>query len=179
MFIKLKFLSTFIIIISLSLVSLAAETNKEKIETKQSGYWTYYCENLQKKLHCEIAQKIIIGEQKLTFLIIYKFTKNKNSKIKENFNVITPLGVNLNKRLKIIFDNKTKFTEPFVKCENFGCIAVFDTSITLKHSLENYENMKIIFYDFNKDKPNSLEVPIDGFVKALNAIEQQLKSFSF
>ena len=49
------------------------------------------------KLH----KKIIIEEQKLIFLIIYKIAKNKNSNIKENFNVITPLGVNLDKRLKL------------------------------------------------------------------------------
>ena len=107
----------------------------------------------------------------------YKIAKNKNSNIKENFNVITPLGVNLDKRLKLTFDDKTKFTKPFFKCESFGCIAVFDVGIALKHSLENYENMKITFYDFKNEEPNSLEMPVSGFIEAFNAIEQQLKSF--
>ena len=156
---------------------VGSETIEKAIETKQSGYWTHYCEDLKERRHCEIAQKIIIEKQNLSFLIIYKITKDKNSTIKKNFNVITPLGVNLNKRLKISFDDKTKFTKSFLKCEAFGCITVFDISIALKHSLENYENMKITFYDFKNEEPNSLEMPINGFIEALSVIEQQLKSF--
>jgi len=166
-------------IFTLFFISFAAssEENAKPIETKQSGYWTYYCEDLQERKHCEIAQKIIIGEKKLTFLIIYKVTKNKNSNIKESFNVITPLGTNLDKRLKITFDDKTKFTKSFSKCEVFGCIALFDVGIALKHSLEKYENLKIIFYDFRNKEPNTLEMPINGFLEAFNNITQQLESF--
>ena len=37
--------------------------------------------------------------------------------------------------------------------------------------------MKITFYDFKNEEPNSLEMPVSGFIEAFNAIEQQLKSF--
>ena len=177
MIIKKTLTTGFIIILLLISFKVGSETIEKPIETKQSGYWTYYCEDLEERKHCEIAQKIIVEKQNLSFLIIYKITKDKNSTIKKNFNVITPLGVNLNKRLKISFDDKTKFTKSFLKCEAFGCITVFDINIALKHSLENYENMKITFYDFKNEEPNSLEMPINGFIEALSVIEQQLKSF--
>jgi len=177
MFLKKNFIVGITFALLLISSAVRSETTEKPIETKRSGYWTYYCEDIEDRRHCEIAQKIIIEEQKLIFLIIYKIAKNKNSNIKENFNVITPLGVNLDKRLKLTFDDKTKFTKPFFKCESFGCIAVFDVGIALKHSLENYENMKITFYDFKNEEPNSLEMPVSGFIEAFNAIEQQLKSF--
>ena len=177
MIIRKKIATGIIIILLLISFKAGSETIEKPIETKQSGYWTYYCEDLEERKHCEIAQKIIVEKQNLSFLIIYKITKNKNSNIKENFNVITPLGINLDKRLKISFEDKTKFTKSFLKCETYGCITVFDIGLALKHSLENYENIKITFYDFASEEPNTLEMPIKGFVEAFKAIEQQLKSF--
>ena len=88
-----------------SLFVIASETNEKKIETKRSGYWTYYCKNYENERHCEIARKISIKEHNETFLIIYKITKGVNQKVKESLNITTPPAtrVNIKKRLKIMF----------------------------------------------------------------------------
>ena len=95
-----------------SMLVIPSETNNKQVETKRSGYWTYYCINFEKQRQCKIARKINIEEQNETFLIIYNVTKDISSKVKESLNITTPPAprVNIKKRLKISFDNKTKFT---------------------------------------------------------------------
>ena len=162
-----------------SLFVIASETNEKQIETKRSGYWTYYCKNNEKERHCEIARKINIEEHNETFLIIYKITKDINPKVKESFNITTPPAtrVNIKKRLKISFDDKTKFTRSFLECEKTGCLAVFKSNRMLKYSLKNFNEIKIIFYGFEDEEPISLTLSMDGFIQALDDINQQLKSF--
>ena len=161
-----------------SLFVIASETNEKQIETKRSGYWTYYCKNFEKERQCEIARKINIEEQNETFLIIYKITKNINSNEKESFNITTPPAsrININKRLKISFDGKTKFTRSFLECEETGCLAVFKSNRMLKYSMKNFSEIKIIFYGFEDEEPISLTLSMDGFIQALDDINQQLKS---
>ena len=100
-------------------------------------------------------------------------------KVKESFNITTPPAtrVNIKKRLKISFDDKTKFTRSFLKCEETGCLAVFKSSKILKYSMKNFNKIKIIFHGFEDEEPISLTLPMDGFTQALNDINQQLKSF--
>ena len=162
-----------------SLFVIASETNEKQVETKRSGFWTYYCKNNEKGRQCEIARKINIEEQNDTFLIIYTITKDINSKVKESFNITTPPAtrVNIKKRLKISFDNKTKFTRSFLECEETGCLAVFKSNRMLKYSIKNFNEIKIIFYGFEDEEPISLTLPMDGFTQALDDINQQLKSF--
>ncbi len=162
-----------------SLLVIASETSDEQVNTERSGYWTYYCINYEKQRQCSIARKINIEEQNETFLIIYKVTKDINSKVKESFDITTPPAprVNINKRLKISFDDKTKFTRSFLKCESSGCLVIFGSDRMLKYSLKNFDKMKITFYVSEDEEPTSLTLPIDGFTKALDNINQQLKSY--
>ena len=160
-----------------SLFVIASETNEKQIETKRSGYWTYYCKNYEKERQCEIARKINIEEQNETFLIIYKVTKDINSKVKESFNITTPpvTRVNIKKRLKISFDDKTKFTRSFLECEETSCLVIFKNNKMLKYSMKNFNKIKITFYGIEDDEPISLTLPMDGFTEALNNIYQQLE----
>ena len=162
-----------------TLFVIASETNEKQVETERSGYWTYYCKNYEKERQCEIARKINIKEQNETFLIIYKITKDINSKVKESFDIMTPPAtrVNIKKRLKISFDDKTKFTRSFLKCEETGCLAVFKSRKILKYSMKNFNKIKITFYGFEDEEPISLTLPMDGFTQALDDTNQQLKSF--
>ena len=158
---------------------IPSETNKKQVETKRSGYWTYYCINFEKQRQCKIARKINIEEQNETFLIIYDVTKDISSKVKESLNITTPPAprVNIKKRLKISFDNKTKFTRSFLKCESDSCLVKFRGSKMLKYSLKNFNKIKITFYSSEDEEPISLTLPIDGFTEALNNVNQQLESY--
>ncbi len=162
-----------------SLTVISSETNKKQINTERSGYWTYYCVNDEKQKQCMIARKIIIEELNDTFLIIYDVTKDINSKVKESLNITTPPAprINIKKQLKISFDNKTKFTRSFLKCESNSCLVTFRGSKMLKYSLKNFNKIKITFYSSEDEEPISLTLPIDGFTEALNNVNQQLESY--
>ena len=162
-----------------SLSVISSEINKKQIKTERSGYWTYYCVNDEKQKQCKIARKIIIEKQNDTFLIIYDVTKGIDSKVKESLNISTPSAsrVNIKKRLKISFDNKTKFTRSFLKCESDSCLVMFKGGKILKYSLKNFKKIKITFYSSEDEEPISLTLPIDGFAKALNNVNQQLESY--
>ena len=174
-----NFLTGLLFILIFDSFLIASESTEKQIETKRSGYWTYYCKNNEKERQCEIVRKINIEEHNDTFLIIYRITKDINSKIKENFNITTPpdTKVNTKKRLKISFDDKTRFTKSFLKCEETSCLTVFKSNKMLKYSMKNFNEIKIIFYGFEDEEPISLTLPMDGFTQALDNINQQLKSF--
>ena len=174
-----SFLTGLLLILFFDSFLIASESNEKQIETKRSGYWTYYCKNNETERQCEIVRKINIEEHNDTFLIIYRITKDINSKIKENFNITTPpdTKVNIKKRLKISFDDKTRFTKSFLKCEETSCLAVFKSNKMLKYSMKNFNEIKIIFYGFEDEEPISLTLLMDGFTQALDNINQQLKSF--
>ena len=130
-----------------NLFTLATEKNEKPIKTELSGYWTYYCKNYDQQRHCEIARKIDIKDKNETFLIVYKITKD------------------------------TKFTRPFLKCENFSCLAVFKGNLIFKYSLKNYKKMKITFYVNENEEPISLTLEMNGFGEALNIVNQQLEFY--
>ena len=174
-----SFLAGLLLILFSDFFLIASETNEKQIETKRSGYWTYYCKNNEKEEHCEIARKINIEEQNETFLIIYNVTKDISSKVRESLNITTPPAprVNIKKRLKISFDNKTKFTRSFLKCESDSCLVMFRGGKMLKYSLKNFNKITITFYSSEDEEPISLTLPIDGFTEALNNVNQQLESY--
>ena len=158
-----------------SILVIPSEANKKKVETERSGYWTYYCINFDKQRECKIARKIHIEEQDETFLIIYNVTKDINSKVSESLNITTPPAprVNIKKRLKISFDNKTKFTKSFLKCENDSCLVMFRGGKMLRYSLKNFNKIKITFYTSEDEEPMSLTLPIDGFLEAFDIISKK------
>ena len=162
-----------------SMLVIPFETNKKQVETERSGYWTYYCINYEKQRQCKIARKINIEEQNETFLIIYNVTKDINSKIKESLSITTPPAprVNIKKRLKISFDDKTKFTRSFLECKETDCLVVFESNRILKYSMENFNKIKITFYSFEDEEPLSLTLPIDGFRQARDDLIQSLETY--
>ena len=174
-----SFQAVLLFILFSGLFVIASDSSEKQIETKRSGYWTYYCIDFEKQRQCKIARKINIEEQNDTFLIIYNVTKNINSKVKESLNITTPPAprVNIKKRLKISFDNKTKFTRSFLKCESDSCLVMFKGGRMLKYSLKNFNKMKITFYVTEEEEPISLTLPVDGFTGAFNDINKQLESF--
>ena len=136
-----KFLTVLLLLLLISNSEIIASEKEENlIETKRSGYWTYYCKNYQEERLCEIIRKINIEGQDETFLITYNISKDINSKIKQNLSIITPgeSRINIKKRLKISFDNKTKFTRSFLKCENDSCLVIFKGSKMLNYSFFDF-----------------------------------------
>ena len=174
-----NFLTILLFFMFSSLFAIASDSNEKKVKTERSGYWTYYCINFEKQRQCKIARKINIEEKNETFLIIYQVTKDISSKVKESFNITTPPAsrVNIKKRLKISFDNKTKFTRSFSKCESDSCLVMFRGGKMLKYSLKNFNKIKITFYSSEDEEPISLTLPNDGFTEALNSVNQQLESY--
>tara|TARA_B100001123_G_scaffold433622_1_gene558670 strand:- start:2771 stop:3298 length:528 start_codon:yes stop_codon:yes gene_type:complete len=155
---------------------VASEADKKKVEAKRSGYWTYYCIDREEQKECKIARKINIEEVNETFLIIYNISGNSSSKVKENLSITTPPvpRIDVKKRLKISFDNKTKFTRSFLECKDDGCLAIFKSYKALKYSLKNFKKIKITFYFSGDEEPTSLTLPLEGFSEALESINQQL-----
>ena len=174
-----SFQTVLLFILFSSLFVIASDSNEKKVKTKRSGYWTYYCIDFEKQRQCKIARKINIEKHNETFLIVYNVTKDISSKVRESLNITTPPAprVNINKRLKISFDNKTKFTRSFLKCESDSCLVVFRGGKMLKYSLKNFNKIKITFYSSEDEEPISLTLPIDGFTEALNNVNQQLESY--
>ena len=97
----------------------------------------------------------------------------------ENLNIITPsaIRVNTKKRLKISFDEKTKFTRSFLGCDETSCSIVFKGSRMIKYSLKNFNKMRITFYSIDDEEPVSLTLPMDGFTQALDDINKQLETY--
>ena len=56
--------------------------------------------NVNKKNQCEIIQTLTINNTNIQFSFAFSNFINDKNELKEVFNIITPLGVNVKKKLK-------------------------------------------------------------------------------
>ena len=101
----------FILILQLLFNNLTvADEKKEQpnVTTKQYRDWTLRCVKIQKKDECEVVQTLQVNNSNLKFTIAYTNFINEENELKEIINIITPLGVNLQKRVSLAFHKGTR-----------------------------------------------------------------------
>ena len=140
----------FILILQFSFHNLSVADEKEKqanITTEKYRDWSIRCVVFQKKENCEVIQVVQIKDTNLTFTIVYTNFINEENELKEVINIITPLGVNLQKRISLHFYKGIKINLPYLKCEAVGCIILItnnskDLFKALKMQLKNSITLK-------------------------------------
>ena len=63
--------------------------------------------NVNKKNQCEIVQTLTINNTNIQFSFAFSNFINEQNELKEVFNIITPLGVNLKKKVEVKFHEGT------------------------------------------------------------------------
>jgi len=172
----------FILILQFSFCNLSAADKKKKqpdVTTKQYRDWSIRCVIIQKKEDCEVFQVIQIKDTNLTITIAYTNFINEENELKEVINIITPLGVNLQKRISLNFHKGIKINLPYLKCEAIGCIILItnnskdpvDINIfdQIKKAMQKSIYYEIIINGFNRD-PVLVKSSLQGFDNALKAL---------
>jgi invasion protein IalB len=172
----------FILILQFSFCNLSAADEKKKqpnITNKQYRDWSIRCVVIQKKEDCEVFQVIQIKDTNLTITIAYTNFINEENELKEVINMITPLGVNLQKRISLHFHKGIKINLPYLKCEAIGCIILItnnskdpvDINIfdQIKKAMQKSIYYEIIINGFNRD-PVLVKSSLQGFDNALKAL---------
>ena len=172
----------FILILQFSFCNLSAADEKKKqpnVTTKQYHDWSIRCVIIQKKEDCEVFQVIQIKDTNLTITIAYTNFINEENELKEVINMITPLGVNLQKRISLHFHKGIKINLPYLKCEAIGCIILItnnskdpvDINIfdQIKKAMQKSIYYEIIINGFNRD-PVLVKSSLQGFDNALKAL---------
>jgi invasion protein IalB len=172
----------FILILQFSFYNLSAADEKKKqpnVTTKQYRDWSIRCVIIQKKEDCEVFQVIQIKDTNLTITIAYTNFINEENELKEVINIITPLGVNLQKRISLNFHKGIKINLPYLKCEAIGCIILItnnskdpvDINIfdQIKKAMQKSIYYEIIINGFNRD-PVLVKSSLQGFDNALKAL---------
>jgi|TARA_B110000459_G_scaffold86915_1_gene97254 invasion protein IalB len=172
----------FILILQFSFCNLSAADEKKKqpdVTTKQYRDWSIRCVIIQKKEDCEVFQVIQIKDTNLTITIAYTNFINEENELKEVINIITPLGVNLQKRISLNFHKGIKINLPYLKCEAIGCIILItnnskdpvDINIfdQIKKAMQKSIYYEIIINGFNRD-PVLVKSSLQGFDNALKAL---------
>tara|TARA_B110000259_G_C13854895_1_gene338361 strand:+ start:112 stop:687 length:576 start_codon:yes stop_codon:yes gene_type:complete len=172
----------FILILQFSFCNLSAADEKKKqpdVTTKQYRDWSIRCVIIQKKEECEVFQVIQIKDTNLTITIAYTNFINEENELKEVINIITPLGVNLQKRISLHFHKGIKINLPYLKCEAIGCIILItnnskdpvDINIfdQIKKAMQKSIYYEIIINGFNRD-PVLVKSSLQGFDNALKAL---------
>lgn len=175
-------INLFILIIQLLFNSLSiADEKKEQpsVTTKQYRDWTFRCVEIKKKNDCEIVQTLQVNNSNLKFTIAYTNFINEENELKEIINIITPLGVNLQKRVSLNFHKGTKVNLPYIKCEVVGCIisitnnskdpAVISLFNQIKKAMQTSIYFEIIINGFNQ-KPILIKSSLQGFKSALKEL---------
>ena len=147
--------------------------NQPNSLTKQYRDWVYRCVNVNKKNQCEIVQTLTINNTNIQFSFAFSNFINDENELKEVFNIITPLGVNVQKKVEVKFHEGTAVKLNFTKCEVFGCVI----------SLSNNSSDNAIVSLFNqiKDSMNKsifFELSIDAFQKDPLVIKSSLQGFN-
>ena len=121
---------------------LVAEDNVKNTTIKQYDYWSLKCEVANNDQNCQVLQTIKTNETNFQFTIIYqKFLNEKNIE-KEIIQFITPLGVNLDIKPAILFDEDPQINLKWTKCEPFGCVAVLTNNSEIKEIVNIFNNVK-------------------------------------
>jgi len=146
-----------------------------KVTTQQFKNWTYQCVEDHGKKNCEVSQSLQIQNSNIRFSINYVRFKNKDKDVKEIISIIGPLGVNLNRKLAIKFDDQKQLNLSWTKCEVVGCMVILSNNTKDKTSLENYNLIKKNFSSKQKaaigvagfrPQPLAIEINLNGFLKA-------------
>lgn len=146
-----------------------------KVTTQQFKNWTYQCIEDHGKKNCEVSQSLQIQNSNIRFSINYVRFKNKDKDVKEIISIIAPLGVNLNRKLAIKFDDQKQLNLSWTKCEVVGCMVILSNNTKDKTSLENYNIIKKNFSSGKKaaigvagfrPQPLAIEINLNGFLKA-------------
>ena len=162
-----------IFIIFLSFQTLLVAEDKVKNTTiKQYDYWSLKCEVVNDDQNCQVLQTIKTNETNFQFTIIYqKFLNEKNIE-KEIIQFITPLGVNLDIKPAILFDENPQINLKWTKCEPFGCMAVLTNNSEIKEIVK-------VFNDVKKGltKSKEMQLGIQGFNTEPLVVKFSLKGF--
>ena len=153
-----------------------------KVTTQQYTNWTYQCVEDHGKKNCEVSQSLQIQNSNIRFSINYVRFKNKDNDVKEIISVIGPLGVNLNRRLAVKFDDKEQLNLSWTKCEVIGCMVILTNNTKDKTSIDNYNKIKKSFSSGKKaaigvvgfgPQPLAIEISLDGFSQASKKLEEE------
>lgn len=167
--------------LSFSAVSFGNEDTEPRSVAKQYRDWTYNCvKQSNKKNQCEIIQTLQIQNSNLKFNFVYSNFINQENELKDIFTIITPLGVNLQKSLKLKFHEGMDAKLPYSKCEVIGCIMTISNNTKDKTVLSIFNQIKdamtkSIYFEIEidgfKNKPLTLKSSLQGFKAALKELE--------
>ena len=173
------FVNFFILILQFSFYNLSVADEKEKqanITTKKYRDWSIRCVVFQKKEDCEVFQIAQVKDTNLKFTIVYTNFINEENELKEVINIITPLGVNLQKRISLHFYKGIKINLPYLKCEAVGCIILITNNSKdpvdikifdqIKNAMQTSIYYEIIVNGFNRD-PVLVKSSLQGFEDAI------------
>ena len=166
----IKFILSLLVLASVSFTSKANEPNSV---TKQYRDWVYRCVNVNKKNQCEIIQTLTINNTNIQFSFAFSNFINDQNELKEVLNIITPLGVNVQKKVEIKFHEGTAVKLPINKCEAFGCVINLSNNTNSDATISLFNQIKA-----SMNKSTFFELSIDGFQKDPLVIKSSLQSFS-
>ncbi len=109
-------------VVNLSKLVAAEENSPPKVTTQQYDNWTYQCVESKKNKNCEVSQTIRIQNTNINFSLTYtKFEDDKKNK-RQIITIISPLGIDLKKKLSLKFDNEDQIELAWSSCEQVGCL---------------------------------------------------------
>ena len=168
-----KFLRLILFLVSIiNFKSTSTAQDQPDSLSKQYRDWVYRCVNVNKENQCEIVQTLTINKTNIQFTFSYSNFINDENELKETFNIITPLGINLKEKVEIKFYEGKAIKLSFSKCEVFGCVI----SVTNNSSDDVVLN---IFNQIKKSMKKSIffELKIDAFQKDPLVIKSSLQGF--
>ena len=176
MIFKKLLLKIFVLFFSILLTqSVVGEEKNDQPNSLSKQYrdWVYRCVNVNKKNQCEIIQTLTINNTNIQFSFAFSNFINEQNELKEVFNIITPLGVNLKKKIGLKFHEGTAVKLSFSKCEAFGCVITLtnnskdDAEKSLFNQIKAAQNKSVFF-----------ELSIDAFQKDPLVIKSSLQGFN-
>ena len=117
-----KILFITVVIFFYSKLVIAEEKVPPKVTTQQYDNWTYQCVESDKDKNCEVSQTIRIQNTNINFSVTYtNFIDDKKNKV-QLITIISPLGIDLKKKLSLRFDDKEEVNLAWSSCEQIGCL---------------------------------------------------------
>ena len=173
----------FIIILTLSKLAIAEEKSPPKVTTQQYDNWTYQCVESGKNKNCEVSQTIRIQNTNINFSVTYtNFIDDKKNKV-QLITIISPLGIDLKKKLSLRFDDKEEVNLAWSSCEQIGCL-VFVSKGSENSNMDDvydkvYKNfisgklLEIEVLGYATNQPLVIQSNLIGFKKAADKLKSE------
>ena len=159
----------------LAILNAAAVANAETRIHKEFGKWLVTCSKPDgEQNNCALSQTFQgVNQKTRKRVFVFSWIVSADGEGMENATLRTPLGVDLEKRMNVIFPGSKPVSVGYDVCNRRGCFGEFAFDVSWSRALQRSETVEIK-YSFRGGRDVLLDAELEGFDEAYAFYKEQM-----